>query len=183
MYDLLYEAWKKEKESEEVQSLPKNFYGKLAGYMKKVEEESRMLDEKTVKAKLLQKEFNNAKKMINDLIRIRSNKILRKVATSVTVPEEALTEEEKEIYGQISPSVEVFQALLRDIISGHMPRGVGEKGRKIMVLRFLKETPAIIGADMKTYGPFKPEDIATLPVENAKILVRQGVAVEVEEKF
>jgi DNA replication initiation complex subunit (GINS family) len=35
---------------------------------------------------------------------------------------------------------------------------------------------------MKTYGPFKPEDVASLPQENAKILVKQGVAVEVEAK-
>ncbi|MFB0514796.1 MAG: hypothetical protein ACETVQ_04380 [Candidatus Bathyarchaeia archaeon] len=51
-----------------------------------------------------------------------------------------------------------------------------------MILRFIQEIPAIIGADMKTYGPFKPEDIASLPIENARILIKQGVAVEVEAK-
>jgi len=49
-------------------------------------------------------------------------------------------------------------------------------------LRFVKEIPAIVGSDMKTYGPFEPEDIATLPLENARILIKQGVAVEVEVK-
>ncbi len=48
------------------------------------------------------------------------------------------------------------------------------------VLRFLKETPVIVGADMKTYGPFQPEDVASVPAENAKVLTRQGIAVEVE---
>ncbi len=33
---------------------------------------------------------------------------------------------------------------------------------------------------MRAYGPFKPEDIATLPKENARTLIKQGVAVEVE---
>jgi DNA replication initiation complex subunit (GINS family) len=33
---------------------------------------------------------------------------------------------------------------------------------------------------MKTYGPFKAEDIASLPVENAKILIKQGLAERVE---
>jgi len=33
---------------------------------------------------------------------------------------------------------------------------------------------------MKTYGPFKPEDIASLPEENARILIKQGAAMEVE---
>ena len=48
------------------------------------------------------------------------------------------------------------------------------------VLRFVKEIPALMGSDMKTYGPFWPEDIATLPSENARILIKQGVAVEVD---
>ena len=33
---------------------------------------------------------------------------------------------------------------------------------------------------MKTYGPFIVEDVASLPVENARILVKQGLAVLVE---
>ena len=33
---------------------------------------------------------------------------------------------------------------------------------------------------MDTYGPFKAEDIASLPVENAKILSKQGLAELVE---
>ena len=33
---------------------------------------------------------------------------------------------------------------------------------------------------MKSYGPFVVEDVASLPVENAKILVKQGLAVPVE---
>jgi DNA replication factor GINS len=49
-----------------------------------------------------------------------------------------------------------------------------------MVVRLLKEIPEIVGADMKTYGPFKPEDVATVPKENAKTLIKQGLAVEVE---
>jgi DNA replication initiation complex subunit (GINS family) len=49
-----------------------------------------------------------------------------------------------------------------------------------MTLRFVKSIPAIMGGDMKTYGPFMVEDVASLPVENAKMLVKQGLAVLVE---
>jgi len=37
-----------------------------------------------------------------------------------------------------------------------------------------------MGTDMKSYGPFLAEDVASLPVENAKVLVKQGLAVLVE---
>ncbi len=33
---------------------------------------------------------------------------------------------------------------------------------------------------MRTYGPFKIEDVATLPVENATALMKQGFVTEVE---
>jgi DNA replication initiation complex subunit (GINS family) len=59
----------------------------------------------------------------------------------------------------------------------------GREKPKKRVLRFLQETPSIVGADMKTYGPFLPQDVASLPVENAKVLVKQRVAVEVEVKL
>ncbi|MCW4028105.1 MAG: hypothetical protein NWE92_00450 [Candidatus Bathyarchaeota archaeon] len=51
---------------------------------------------------------------------------------------------------------------------------------KRLTLRFTKAIPAIMGADMKSYGPFQPEDVASLPELNAKILVKQGLAVLVE---
>lgn len=43
-------------------------------------------------------------------------------------------------------------------------------------VRFLKDVPAILGPDMKTYGPFKKGDIAALPKENASIFIKMGIA-------
>jgi len=51
---------------------------------------------------------------------------------------------------------------------------------KRSTIRFLKSIPAIMGADMKSYGPFVAEDVASLPPQNAQILVKQGLAVLVE---
>jgi len=50
----------------------------------------------------------------------------------------------------------------------------------LKVVRFLQAVPAIMGIDMKTYGPFEPEDVVSLPVENAENLIRRGIAKEVE---
>ena len=49
-----------------------------------------------------------------------------------------------------------------------------------MVLRFLKPLPAIMGIDLKAYGPFDAEDVASIPRENALNLIRRGIAKEVE---
>jgi DNA replication initiation complex subunit (GINS family) len=65
-------------------------------------------------------------------------------------------------------------------MQGQTAKVDAEVSHKRMTLRFTKSIPAIIGLDMKTYGPFMVEDVASLPVENAKILVKQGLAVLVE---
>jgi DNA replication factor GINS len=181
MYDELYEAWKKEKETAEIQALPGDFYIRLADYVKKIREESRMLDEKTTKGRLTYFEFRNVRKMAKELIQLRYRKALRKTMTERILPKETLTKEEEKLHGGTLPLAESYQAFLKDIVRGRLS-GMEKEKPKHILLRFLKEVPAIIGSDMKPYGPFKAEDIATLPAENARILINQGVAVEVEAK-
>ena len=40
--------------------------------------------------------------------------------------------------------------------------------------------PAIVGADLKTYGPFNPEEVASLPLENAEILAKGKAALKID---
>ena len=182
MYDELYEAWKKEKENVEIQRLPKNFYAKIADYVQKIREERRMLDKKTTKAKLLNREFKSVKNMAEELFQLRYKKLREKSLARETVPRGVLIEEEEKLYGEILPLAEAYQAFLKGVLRGHPSRIERQEKPKKILLRFVQEIPAIVGSDMKTYGPFEPEDIATLPSENARILVKQGVAVEVEAK-
>jgi DNA replication factor GINS len=55
-----------------------------------------------------------------------------------------------------------------------------ERNPKRILVRFIRDIPAIIGVDMEPYGSFKAEDVATLPLENVESLVKQGVAVKLE---
>lgn len=180
MYEELYKAWKKEKDSVEVQALPKDFFTLVAGYVKELRKESRMLDEKTVRAKLLVGESKNVKRLARELVQLRYNKTASQAADGEAVPRECLTKEEEGLYRDMVPSIESYQTLLKNIVSGRLPLSESRKKPKKLVLRFVQEIPAIVGVDLKTYGPFKAEDVATLPTENAKILVKQGLAVEVE---
>jgi len=182
LYDELYEAWKKEKESMEIQKLPRNFYARLADYVKKIREEGRMLDEKTTKAKLMKRELRNVRSMVEELVRLRYEKALEKAVAGEAVPREILAEGEEKLHGQIFPLADSYQAFLKDVLQGRVSGLEKEEKPKKMLVRFVQEIPAIIGPDMKTYGPFNPEDIVTLPTENARILIKQGVAVEVEAK-
>jgi DNA replication factor GINS len=81
----------------------------------------------------------------------------------------------------VLPLTEAYQTFVRNILQGHLTQmDVAEREHKNSVLRFMKDVPAIIGTDMKAYGPFKIEDVASLPSENAKILIKQCLAEKVE---
>jgi DNA replication factor GINS len=180
MYDKLYEAWKKEKESIEIQRLPRNFYVEIAAFIKKMNQENRMLDKKTTKAILLSKEFSNVRIMLSKLLQDRYRKFLKKALDKRNVSKEDLTEEEKKLYSEVLLLPEVYKIFTKNILCGNLSN-VGEGLKQTLrVLRFVQEIPAVVGSDMKTYGPFSAEDIATLPSENARILVEQRVAVDID---
>ena len=61
-----------------------------------------------------------------------------------------------------------------------MHKGFFKKPSKRVIVRILKDIPALIGSDMQSYGPFLIEDVASLPSENAKLLVKQGLGKIVE---
>ena len=204
MYDELYQAWKAENEHEQdIQPLPKDFFTKLAQYFRRLKEESRMLDDKTVRAQLLLEESRNVKMLSEELIRLRYEKVLEKTRAGEHVSADGLAVGEEKLFKEVGYSAEAYENFLRDVLSGkstNVKTGNAEEtsnanikdslsegeaavvGEKKSVLRFVKSVPGIIGADMKPYGPFKPEDVASVPSENAKVLVKQGLAVEVEVK-
>ena len=49
---------------------------------------------------------------------------------------------------------------------------------KQIVVRFLKPIEAFVGIDMNKYGPFAQEDVASLPFENARLIIDGGGAIE-----
>lgn len=55
-----------------------------------------------------------------------------------------------------------------------------DKNLKYTLIRILEKTPAIVGIDLINYGPFKKEDIAHLPAKNAKILIYEKYAEEID---
>jgi DNA replication factor GINS len=180
MYAELSAVWKRELENAELEKLPPDFYSNLANYLKKLREESRMLDKRTVKASLLRKEMRNVRHMVKGLIETRYRKIVRKLSAGEEIPRDVLTPEEEKICLRVFPLTEAMRNFAKGVLRGHLTDVSVQNQHKRTVLRFLKDVPAIIGADMKAYGPFKVEDVASLPVENAKILVKQSLAETVE---
>ncbi|MGQ9507192.1 MAG: DNA replication complex subunit Gins51 [Candidatus Bathycorpusculaceae bacterium] len=180
MYKSLYEIWEKEVKNLELQRLPSDFYVAVAYYLRMLREEGRMLDRKTVKASLLKRELTNVKRMVSELVLARYRKVIKILMKGEKIPQNVLTAEETNIYGGVAPFADVIKNFTKNVLCGFLPKADVEPAHKRVALRFLADVPAVIGADMKTYGPFKVEDVASLPIENANILVKQGLAEKVE---
>lgn len=180
MYDRLYEVWKRELQSIELEGLSGNFYSEVADFIAKFKEETRMLDKKAAKARLLKHELRNVKRMLRDLMYARYKKILKKASEGEKFSSGILASEEEQLLAGVLPLAEAFQSFARNLLQGRLIQMNIGQDRKTALLHFLNEIPAIVGADMKLYGPFVPEDVASLPSENAKILIKQGLAQRIE---
>jgi len=195
MYGELYAAWQREIENPALQPLSSDFFVRVSDYLKQIKEETRLADKKTLKAPLLEREMRNVNRIIKELLKARYRKLVRTIGETQKIPADLLTSEEMKMCEGFLPFAEAYRRLIRNMMQGQMstrkPAGLEEsttiieKAEKPMlnervVLRFLKAIPSIIGSDMKTYGPFAVEDVASVPADNAKILVKQGLAAVVE---
>jgi DNA replication initiation complex subunit (GINS family) len=180
LYDELYAAWRREIGSAALSGLPHDFYVRIADYLRRLSEESRMMDKKTMKAALLEHEEEHVRRMVEELVRTRYSKLVKLVNESGKVPDDLLAAEEAQVFEGFVPFAAAYQRFAKGLFQGQITRAEVETPHKRVTLRFVKPVPAIIGGDMKAYGPFMVEDVASVPIENAKLLVKQGLAVLVE---
>ena len=99
-YSDLYEAWKREKDSIELQHLEKKFFVQLSQHIKAQREELEMIDEKTLRGRLIAIEGNNIRKLFTSLVECRRYKIFKGVLEGKQIPSEFLTSEEEIVYSK-----------------------------------------------------------------------------------
>jgi len=141
-----------------------------------LKETQRNLDQRSLKAILLEEETKRIERLVVELIDRRLSKIWR---TSQTNAQVAPHTSEKWAQEELSTLVRHYRKFKEDTIQGIEPSNSPEKKKDKLLLRFVKDMPSIIGVDLKTHGPFLQEDIVVLPYENAESLIRQGTAVEI----
>jgi DNA replication factor GINS len=192
MYNELYSAWQREIDGPTLGGLPLDFYARISQYLKHIKEEDKVLDKKSVKTSLLEHESENVERMLKELLGSRYRKIIKTVTKTQKLPSELLTVEEARMCETFADFTKAYYKFTDDLMQGQLnvePMKAVVKTEtytaapqlhKRSTIRFLKNIPAIMGADMKSYGPFIAEDVASLPLQNAQILVRQGLAVLVE---
>ena len=172
-----------EKESKELQRLDKQFYVELSDHIRVHMEEAQMLDDKTLRARMTTEENDKIERLFRYLMRARYRKILETTLEGKNLSTDLLTLEEETIYRDVLSASERMKDMERDVLRGKAPRfkeANGLERHKTILIRFLQDIPSIVGLNTKVYGPFKAEDVASLPCENAESLIKRGIAVKVD---
>ena len=164
----------RETENEVIQEINPNFYRNLSdfiGNLKKQEFDG-------IESKIKESLINMTSELASLLLQIR----LEKTKKSEDVAFSNLLDEEKFILDAEEQKQERIEMIISATINGKSKflESISQNHKtKTVVVRFIKEVDQLVGADLEKYGPFNPEDIATLPYENAQALITKNVATKI----
>jgi DNA replication factor GINS len=164
----------RETESDDIIEIDPNFYRNLADFIGNLRKQEFDGVENKIKDTIIEM----VTELTSLLIEIRLDKILKSSNLEIS----SLLDEEKFILDSQEDQKERTEMILSATINGKSKflesLAQSHKTKKI-VIRFLHEVDEIVGADLEKYGPFKTEDIATIPYENAQALIAKNVATKV----
>ena len=164
----------RETENDSLSEIKPNFYRNLSDFIGNLRKQEFDGVENKIKDTMIEM----ATELTLLLIHIR----LEKISNSNDFDISHLLDEEKFILDSQEEQNERTEMILSATINGKSKflelLAENHKIKKV-VIRFLSEVDEIIGADLEKYGPFKAEDIATIPYENAQALITKNIATKV----
>jgi DNA replication factor GINS len=93
-----------------------------------------------------------------------------------------LTDEEKYVFYGNREREHRINIILNMLFEGKpktLEKIVSSINQNYVVLRFLDSLEQFVGINMNKYGPFKKEDVAILPFENARSIIENNKAIEI----
>jgi DNA replication initiation complex subunit (GINS family) len=165
-YETLRRIEQEEKNSVKLAKLPPRFLQEVMDYLEKKESIAR--------EKGVDWECQTSKQRFNSIMQLRERKILNFTLSFVrsgAVPEDMLPEE-RELFDSIARNLQDFQGKREKAMSGEKVN--------MRAVAFLRDMSQFVGIDTEYYGPYKAGDIATVPEDNAKLIVEKGAGELVE---
>ena len=192
-YKRLNEALVNEKKRDDIQNIPDQFIEEMKNYTHQLDEAE--ADPATIHGRIIHQERKFAQEMLSQLQNLRIRKIIDHELGGKPIDAKVLTPEEQNLHSRMRQILAEYidhTTALRSPVKAPTvdPSAYSQdKPRQperlkveavLTVIRFLQPLPAIMGTDMKAYGPFKAEDVASIPHENAENLVKRGIAIRVQ---
>lgn len=181
-YNDIYEAARKERYSEQLQQIPKNFVEEIAVYLKEKKElasrEDDVFSELVVKTK---KQLENTITLLRELVLRRRKKILALVLiaaeTGISKQDfENMLDIEKTLFEELMKCVDASDKKLNEVLNGKK-----EESQKNELVIFKEDVGEFVDLEGEKIGGFEKGQIANIPKEIAKILIEDNKAERVEE--
>lgn len=198
-YSTLQKSWESELKEKELQNIPDTLLHDMRDYIATLNRTP--TDEETLSGQLTRKEKEYANRMLRELTENRLRKIVTREVMGEPIDAQAMTPEEQKLHSNLKQLLTGYRqgADLPEVKEEPVdakpvpPKPAPVKRKKpaprsvikpdeveLIVVRFLQPLPAIMGIDMKAYGPFLPEELGTIPAKNAENLIKRGIAKQVE---
>jgi DNA replication initiation complex subunit (GINS family) len=198
-YDRLHEAWSKERQNKDLQNIPDDMLHEMKDYIATINKTP--TDENTLAGQLTRTEKKYANQLLRELTELRLKKIVTLEINNQPIDAQAMTPEEQKLHSNFRQLLTGFRqgsdlpdVALTPVTPKPEPKKQVRTTRakptpkpiikpdevEVILVRFLQPLPAIMGIDMKAYGPFQPEELATIPAQNAENLIKRGIAKPVE---
>src|SRR3989344_5321975 len=183
-YNELYDALRKERYSEQLQPIPKNFIKEVADYLRDKKEIANKKDDDFSDTILkTKKQFENSISIFKEFMLRRKKKILELafVATETGISKrdfENMLAVEKECFEGIMKSLEKGDKKISEMLKGSEE---DEKKKNKMVV-FIEDTDEFLDLERNKLGPFKKGDVANIAEEIANILIVDKKAEGISEE-
>ena len=164
----------RETENDSLLEIKPNFYQNLSDFIGNLRKQEFDDVENKIKDTMIE--------MVTELTSLLIHIRLEKISNSDDFDISYLLDEEKFILDSLDEQNERTEMILSATINGKskLLESLAENHKiKKVVIRFLDNVDEIVGADLEKYGPFKAEDIATIPYENAQALIAKNIATKV----
>jgi len=168
----LYSVLLREIENDQIQELDASFYTSLSEYLGKLKNEGYDGIENEIKNRLVE--------MITQIVSLLLKTRISKVSHG-RLETTNLLDEEKFILESLQEQQERKEMILSATLNGRTKflESIAKKHKtRPITVRFLKDFDQFVGADFTKYGPFKAEDVATIPNENAQALIAKNISVK-----
>lgn len=181
-YRDIYDAARKERYSEQLQPIAKNFVMEVSNYLKEKKDIASKKDDDfsdvIVKTK---KQLENARTLFKELMLRRRKKILNLVliATETGISKQDFDNMlafEKSLFEELMKCIDSSNKDISGILNGKI-----EKSQENELIVFNEDVEEFVGLEGNQMGGFEKGQIANIPKEIAKILIDDGKAEIVEE--
>ena len=203
-YETIYDLLRREKQRDDIQKLEPGFYPDLVDYIRN---KTALLTKSKDKHDLfsaadnaeVRTQIENIQSMIKDLYERREKKIIMMALNqsrtgSSLIDTSSLLTPEKEFFEEIIVTMDRFRkGILERLSLGEMPdiesrcapspspaQEALSVTKTTKLVRFLKPVPKFVDEELEVYGPFQEDDMASLPLEIADVLINKERAEEMQ---